>query len=120
MLESRAMRDQRQDSTLAEMASESLALFKESAGQAAGVLAAGLVPGTVIAAAAFIATGILSREALNQAIADGEWLRAAPLLAAGLIKRLLSTLAFVALVFAVEARHAGRPLSTRESYEVAL
>lgn len=99
---------------------QSAALFAQTAAQSAAVLAAGLVPGTLVALAAFILTGVVSREALNQLIASGHWARAIPLLLAGLVQRLLSTLAFVALVFAVEARHARRPLSTREAYGFAV
>lgn len=120
MLESGAMDAKAEVSALGRMLRESADLFRETAAQAAAVLAIGLVPGALIAGAAFIITGVLSREALDAAIADGQWLRVAPILAAGLVKRLLSSLAFVALVFAVEARHAGRPLSTRESYGFAV
>ena len=104
----------------AELLAGSASLFKESAAQAAAVLAWGLIPGAVLAAASFVATGILSREALNEAIRNGQGWLAAPLLVAGLVKRLLATLAFLALVFAVEARHAGHPLTTREAYGLAV
>jgi hypothetical protein len=120
MLESRAMENDRSPGSLGALGRESAALFRETAAQAAAVLLPALLAGTVLAAAAFLFTGLLSREALNAAISDGQWLRAAPILAAGLLKRLLASLAFVALVFAVEARHAGRPLSTREAYGLAV
>jgi hypothetical protein len=105
--------------TLSELFASSGALFKEGAGQSAAVLAAGLVPGALIAAAAFVGTGILSRESLSTLIQDGRWTEAAPLFAAGLIKKLLAFLAFAALVLSLEAREAGRPITTGEAYAAA-
>jgi hypothetical protein len=106
--------------TLAELFSDSGALFKEGLGQSAAVLAAGLVPGAVLAGAAFVGTGILSREALQTMISDGRWVQALPLFAAGAAKSLLAGLAFAALVLSLEARVAGRPLSTPQAYAAAL
>lgn len=106
--------------TLVELLRSSAALLSRCAAQAFAVLALGLVPGALLAAVVFVATGVVSREALNETIRSGDWLRASPLLLAGVVKRLLASLAFVALVFAVEARQAGRPLTTREAYGLAV
>jgi hypothetical protein len=105
--------------TLGELLADSGALFRDGAAQSAVVLAAGLVPGAALAAAAFVFTGVTSREALEETIRDGRWLDAAPLFAAGIAKSLLAALAFAALVLSVEGRESGRPLTAREAYEGA-
>lgn len=105
--------------TLARLFSASGTLFRETAAQSAVILAAGLVPGAFLAAAAFVYTGVLTRDALNDMIQDGRWLQALPLFAAGMLKDGLGLLAFAALVLSVDAAEAGRPLSTPQAYAQA-
>jgi hypothetical protein len=106
--------------TLRRLFASSGDLFLSGAGQSAAILAAALVPASLLMAAAYWATGLTSQLKVNEAIQNGEWLRPLPLIAAGAIRSLAGTLAYVALVFAADARRAGAPLAFRDAYGFAV
>jgi hypothetical protein len=95
-------------------------LFAAGAGQSAAILAVALVPASVLVAASYLATGLTTQARVNEAIQNGEWFRPLPVVAAGLARTLAGTLAYVALVFAADARRAGAPLTLRDAYGFAV
>jgi hypothetical protein len=99
---------------------ESALLFRRVARSAAWVLAAGLVPATLVVAGALYATGLTSQKAVAEAIEAGAWQRGLVMGTAGLLKRLIETWAFAALVCLVEAERREAPLSAGEAYRQAL
>ena len=106
--------------SLVDIFSRSAVLFKDGALQTAATLAAGLVPVALLMSLSYLATGLTSQAALDAAIREGEWFRSWPVLAAGCAQRLADMLIFLALALAIEARRAGRPLTVRQSYQLAL
>lgn len=105
---------------LSELLRRSARLWLEGAPQALALLAAAAVPAAVLVALALAAGGLTTQSALNAAIEAGQWSRALPALAAGLVQRLALTLAYAAMVFSFDARRAGRPLPFSEVYGFAV
>lgn len=101
--------------SLSELFAQSAGLWKKSAAQAVALVAVLAVPAAILVAVALAATGLLSQESLNEAIRAGRWGLALPVIAAGLVQRLALTAAYAAVVFAVDARRAGKPLPLTEA-----
>jgi len=106
--------------SLSELLAQSASLWKKSAAQAVALVAVLAVPAALLVAAALAATGLLSQESLNEAVRAGRWTLALPVLAAGLVQRLALTLGYAAVVFAVDARRAGKPLPLTEALGFAV
>jgi len=98
---------------------DSGALWRDSAAQALAVMACAAVPASLLLGGALAATGLTTQAALNEAIRAGQWRLAVPVLAAGLVQRLAITLAYAAMVFAVEAKRVGRALPLGEAFGYA-
>lgn len=99
--------------------SASWRLFAPGAGQSAIIVASALLPASLLMALSYWVTGLTTQEAVNLAAREGSWARALVVIFAGLVARLAAVLSYAALVYATDARRAGRPLTPREAYGFA-
>lgn len=107
-------------STIPQLLSRSAALYRESFAQSAAILAAGLVPGSLAAAVAFWMTGLTTQYAISEAVNTGDAVMTLPLVAVAILRQVLSVLVFMSLIFAAEARSAGRPLTLGQCFGFAV